>query len=256
MSGMNVFISWSGPRSKRIAEGLNKWLPTVVQAIVPWVSFEDIEKGSNWDNGIKAELEKSSVGIFCLTPENLGSRWLNFEAGAIATKPKEETLVCTYLYGFSSPIDVGPPLDRFQSTEANKDDTKKLLQDINRRCDSPVSDEILEKLFQLTWGEFEQVLTEVSEIDVGAPPTPRSQEDVLEEMAAGIKTLLTRGQGRRPSITVPTVPNSLPLDSESRFRILFRGDWFCMNCSNLNGNESRICSVCGADREIAENSTP
>ncbi|MDA1127861.1 MAG: TIR domain-containing protein [Chloroflexi bacterium] len=251
---MNVFISWSGPRSKRIAEGLRDWLPTVVQAIVPWVSFEDIEKGSNWDNVIKAELEKSSVGIFCLTPESLQSRWLNFEAGAIAAKLKEETLICTYLYGFPSPKEVGPPLDRFQSTEAKKDDTKKLLQDINRRCETPVRDEILEKLFELTWGDFDKVLTEVSGMDVGAVPAPRSQEDVIDEMAAGIRTLLGRGQRQRPPISVPISPESASIISESgrdTIRRLFGGGWICPACLAGNDDEATLCIRCDSKRPFS-----
>jgi len=41
----NVFISWSGPRSKQAAEALREWLGNVLQNARPWMSATDIEKG-------------------------------------------------------------------------------------------------------------------------------------------------------------------------------------------------------------------
>jgi len=105
---MNVFISWSGPRSLRIAEGLREWLPYVLHNLDPWISSEDIDKGAPWDAEISAALENNTTGIFCLTLENLDSRWLNFEAGAIAVKLKEQSHVCTFCMGFRRPRNSAP----------------------------------------------------------------------------------------------------------------------------------------------------
>lgn len=68
---MKVFISWSGPRSKAVAEALRDWLPDVMQALKPWVSSEDIRKGKQWNLELTRELEGTHVGVICLTPENL-----------------------------------------------------------------------------------------------------------------------------------------------------------------------------------------
>jgi hypothetical protein len=70
---MNVFISWSGPRSRFLAEALRAWLPRVIQAAKPWMSDEDISAGSRWLAEIQSELSLSSLGIICVTPENQNS---------------------------------------------------------------------------------------------------------------------------------------------------------------------------------------
>ncbi|WP_161594629.1 hypothetical protein [Marimonas lutisalis] len=42
----NVFISWSGATSKRIAEELRGWIPATLQFAKPYFTPDDIEKGS------------------------------------------------------------------------------------------------------------------------------------------------------------------------------------------------------------------
>src|SRR5438045_9691418 len=97
---MRVFICWSGERSRAVAEALYEWLPLVLQRVEPWMSTNNIEKGSQWRSGLALELENARVGVICLTPENLKSTWLHFEAGALAKKQQQQgTRVCTFLYG-------------------------------------------------------------------------------------------------------------------------------------------------------------
>src|SRR5262249_14346074 len=123
----NVFISWSGERSKMVAAALYDWLPMVVQSARPWMSEEDIEKGSRGLDEIAKALEALSVGIVCLTPENLDRPWILFEAGALSKALSDKTRVCPYLFGGLRSENVKPPLGMFQTTEAVKDDTRKLV---------------------------------------------------------------------------------------------------------------------------------
>ena len=81
---MKVFISWSGERSKIVAEALRDWLPAVIQSVKPWVSSKDIDKGSRSFAEIQAQLKDAQFGIACLTPENLTEMWIHFESGAVA----------------------------------------------------------------------------------------------------------------------------------------------------------------------------
>src|SRR5947209_7773018 len=117
---MKIFISWSGERSKVVAETLRDWLQDIIQALEPWISA-DIEKGQRWSSEIATQLEQAQVGIICLTQDNLNSRWLHFEAGALSKTPK--SYVCTFLLDIE-PTDFDGPLTQFQHTRAQKEDIK------------------------------------------------------------------------------------------------------------------------------------
>ena len=90
---MKVFISWSGDLSRELGEALREWLPSVIQSVKPFFTPNDIEKGARWGKDIANELESSSVGIFCITKENLSKPWLMFEAGALS-KNLDASKVC------------------------------------------------------------------------------------------------------------------------------------------------------------------
>jgi hypothetical protein len=113
---MKIFISWSGDKSKEIAEFLKNWIEQIIQAAEPWISV-DIEKGKRWNSEISDKLENSKVGIFCITKENLNSPWILFEAGAISKS--SDSYVCTFLIDIN-PTDLTGPLSLFQATKLKK----------------------------------------------------------------------------------------------------------------------------------------
>ena len=122
---LKVFICWSKDRSKAVAEALRDWLPNVFQSVDPFLSASDIDKGSKWRQIVSGELGRSNFGIICLTPENLESPWLLFEAGALSKM--EESRTWTYLYGVKYE-DVKDPLSQFQHTVVEEKDTLALLR--------------------------------------------------------------------------------------------------------------------------------
>ncbi len=79
---MKIFISWSGDRSRFVARALDALLPDVIQDVQTWMSEHDINAGARWGAALNSELEACHFGLLCITPENLNSDWLLFEAGS------------------------------------------------------------------------------------------------------------------------------------------------------------------------------
>jgi len=161
---MKIFISWSGSRSRAVAEALRHWLPLVIQSVEPWMSEEDINKGERWSSVIADELEKTAIGIICLTPENLDfpSPWMFFETGALS-KILEKSLVCPYLFEIEK-NEVKGPLGQFQATKADKIDTKKLVDSINNVLEKPLGEKQLDNIFNHLWPDLEKRLRRISNV--------------------------------------------------------------------------------------------
>ena len=128
---MEMFISWSGTRSKHIARALWGWLPELIMILKPWMSNEDILAGAWWGTEIREHLKISEFGIICVTPENLREPWILFEAGALANR-MGKSFVCPYLFELQ-PSDIEGPLAQFQCEGADQDGTLDLVRSINSR---------------------------------------------------------------------------------------------------------------------------
>jgi hypothetical protein len=193
---MLVFISWSGPQSKAVAQALESWLKVVIQAVEPWISV-DIEKGRRWSAEISAKLEQSRFGIICLTKENLKAPWILFEAGAISKSA--DSNACTLLLDVKH-SDIEYPLAQFQHTKAEKDDVFQLLKTINvvvsTAKERALDDATLSAVFETNWPRLEKALIEASKIKTESQVSQRTQADMLQEILE-----LMRNQERRASLT-------------------------------------------------------
>ena len=156
---MKVFISWSGERSKYIAESLRTWLPKVIQAVEPWMSQEDIGPGMRWSHEIASELEASTFGLICITPENQSNPWIMFETGALS-KTLEQTFVCPYLYDIQA-SELSGPISQFQALVSSRDGTLKILKSLNQALGKKsLAQEELEEIFDVWWPRLERKLSE------------------------------------------------------------------------------------------------
>jgi hypothetical protein len=189
---MDIFITWSGPRSLAVAEALGEYLPMIVNAFNPWLSKKSLEKGVNWSTELTAALGKVSAGIICLTPSNLTEPWILFEAGAIAKAVKAEMdkpRACTLLIGLRS-SDVKGPLAQFQNTELTRDDLLRLVQNLNAVLgEAALKEAQVEKAFDLVWTELEERLDLRKLPPDGPTDKPeRTPDDLLAEILDTVRS--------------------------------------------------------------------
>jgi hypothetical protein len=150
---MKVFISWSGERSRQLAQALHGWLPLVLHYVKPWMSDADVAAGDRWSAVIAKELETSNFGIICITPENLQSPWVMFEAGALA-KAMQEAKVIPLLFNLEI-REISGPLAQFQAKKFNRDGVAEVVNSINKSTESGVTEERLRQLFGPLWPQLE-----------------------------------------------------------------------------------------------------
>ncbi len=221
---MKVFISWSGDTSKKVAEAIREWLPTVLQTVKPYFTPSDIEKGTRWSSDIASELDNSMAGIFCVTRENLTSPWLFFEAGAISKKV-DQSLVCPILIGLDN-SDIHGPLTQFQTTLFEKSDFKRLISDLNKANSSNVLDEsVLSKVFEQFWPELEKKINRIIEHNQHENMTTgdiRSDRDLLEEVLKLSRALAIQKSG---GFKTHSEINLLISNFLSAFDLVFNIDW-------------------------------
>lgn len=182
---MRVFLSWSGERSGQVAAALRVWLTDVLHALDPWISSEDIDKGAQWNLQLAEGLQSTSVGIVCLTPENLNAPWILFESGALA-RSVHASRVCTYLLELR-PTDIHGPLASFQATEANRTDTLRLLRMLNGQLGEHARpDDQLSRAFEKWWPEFEGALVTIR-LKRPSAPVARPERELLEDILRSVR---------------------------------------------------------------------
>jgi hypothetical protein len=203
---MKVFISWSKPLSRDCAEILRNWIKCTLQASKPWMSSEDLDKGTVWFDGIGNELNDTTIGIICLTKANKNNPWILFESGALA-KGLAEKRVYTLLIDLE-PQDIEAPLSQFNHTAPNRDDMKRLLASINKQLgEQALEEKVLDDVFNTYWPQFDKAFqaaianhpddeNEIKEV--------RDSDDLLSEILSITRNLdkrMRHVESKRENIT-------------------------------------------------------
>jgi hypothetical protein len=189
---MKVFLSWSGNRSKEVANLLSDWLCCVIQASQPWISTRDLDRGSLWFGEINDQLKDTTVGIICLTQENKTRPWILFEAGALA-KGLSTSRVCTLLVDLESK-DIEDPLAQFNHTFPKRESVFGLVKTLNSTlAGNALENRILEQVFNTYWPQFETSFARILQTTESQPlPKPRQEEDLLAEILENTRMLNSR----------------------------------------------------------------
>ena len=166
---MNIFISWSGERSKFVATALKSFLARVNREWKPWVSHMDIATGTKWRDALSKSLDTATSAVVCLSPATLASPWVQFETGALSASPLC-VRICPYLIDLKSD-NLRGPLSEFQSREANEQGTWDLLVALNQIFEKPFSEATLRTRFVKFWPDLEDSIRTAP-----AEPAPTLQE--------------------------------------------------------------------------------
>lgn len=209
---MEVFICWSGRASHMLAEGLREWLPLVIQAVRPFLSSEDIGKGSRWGVDLQARLAKARFGVLCMTPENLNEPWIHFESGALSKSLETgRTSALLLEIKFS---DLTAPLQQFQHTLATKKDIFKLIRDINAAMpENPLEPKVLESSFEAHWSNFEMVIERARKelvVKSVTAPAVREPSEMFDEILSVVRDVQREIRPLAPALQFLTM-RGLPI---------------------------------------------
>lgn len=156
---MKVFLSWSGTESEYMAESFKEWLPNILQYIEPYMSKKDITLGERWGKNIEENLRSHDYGLAFITPNNIESSWINFEAGALS-KNLGSNLVPILCHTEITLLNKSP-LTQFQAAkELDKDSICDLINEMNLAAEERhrISSERIEKAFEKWWPDLEDKL--------------------------------------------------------------------------------------------------
>ncbi len=149
------------------------------------MSATEIDKGTRWScEEIAAALDITmTTGIICLTPENLKEEWLLFETGAALAKTRDpKTRVWTYLLAGLEPQHLKDPLRMFQATKPDEEDTRKLVQSINKNLDGTIQEDRVNRSFAKFWPDLNQQLQAIAALSAEVPPKPDTNEMIEETL--------------------------------------------------------------------------
>jgi len=184
---MNVFLSWSGTLSHEVARAIVDWLPQVLQAVKPWISSQDIEKGARWFEEIGDSLSSTDFGVLCLTTSNISAPWILFEAGALS-KSLGQARVCPLLVNVKN-ADLTGPLAQFNTAGIAQEDIYRLVETLNARLQPEqrrTESQLLES-FTVWWPHLEKKLRGAITSDRANGQSEkvspkRKADDVLDEI--------------------------------------------------------------------------
>lgn len=184
---MKVFISWSGEVSRAVAELLRKYLPCMIQDLRPFVSSHDLSSGARWSAQLSKELEEASFGIVCLTPDNLHSDWILFEAGGL-TKHVEGRACCLLLQNLN-PADISGPLAQFQNCSFSEAGFAKLVLDLNALLPSPLPEGNLQLIFAKWWPDIQADVRTAMSRSAPVNVAPRNPASILDELLLRVRSI-------------------------------------------------------------------
>jgi len=136
--------------------------------------------GARSGEEIATALGEISVGIICLTSENLKDPRIMFEAGALS-KSVKTARVCPLLFGIGK-SEIEGPLLVFQAAKFDKDEMKRVVNMINDELQEKVAPHVIDTTFGVMWPRLEAAVSEALARTEAPPVSERTEREILEEI--------------------------------------------------------------------------
>lgn len=214
---LKIFISWSGELAKAVGTVLHEWLPTMFDQVQPWMSDVDIEAGSRGLNEIEQALLGTRFGIIIATHGNQHAPWLNFESGALSKAiGNNPAFVAPLLVDFQRETDLTGPLQQFQSNLMTENGLRRIMGSIAALL--TVEKRAWEPRFKALWPDLEQRLAAAAVVSGTSLSVQRSQDDLLAEILAHVRSLVRTADS-------PALPRRAPSVIDDFTNFINSIDW-------------------------------
>lgn len=220
-TNLRVFLSWSGD-SRPVAALLREWLRQVLHPLDPWMSDEDIAKGTRGLQAMDEALEQADYGIICVTHANQESPWLAYEAGALAkniSRSRVSPLVLDI-----TPTELQGPLAHLQATQPTREDVGRLVRSLNAALgdENRLKDEVVERSIDKWWDELEKGLRVIAashDHGVRGVARPAPIDTVLAAVIQAQQSIDNLGQDLRRLADSPiSAPRTPAVDGQAGAR--------------------------------------
>jgi hypothetical protein len=176
---MQIFISWSGQTSYRVAILIRDLIRKLLPELELWVSAEDIQDGSRWSPDMIRILEQCIFSIICVDPSNHQLPWLNFELGAIA-RTIGKWNIKVFLFELR-PSELRGPLTQYQPVKVDKNDVMRLLDDLTANFPHiEISHDELKQNLENIWPDFYKAIAQIS---LDSPKETSDQQQAEDKLA-------------------------------------------------------------------------
>lgn len=173
-----------------MAQAIYKCLPSLFDDAKPWISTEN-RSGSIWLPEIDKQLSDTDFGIVCVSKQNQGAPWLNYEAGALSRKvDAKRELMPVLLVDFDDTVEVKGPVTGFQMKFATLDGFYSIMKDLNESELGPgIDKDILRKRVELNWPTIESEVQKVKTSHESQEAQKRTEDDKYEELLVTVRDI-------------------------------------------------------------------
>lgn len=171
---MNVFLSWSKPKSKELAIATKAFLEGMFRkSIEIWISNEGIKFGEMSLLEINMALRKSEKCLVFLTKDNIKSPWIMYESGAVAvanyqennTQKTKSSVIPIVFEEIEDKEFEKNPINQFQRLMFTKNNMRNLVKQLNEVMGAFDNEELLKAQFEINWKELNKTVKQILQRD-------------------------------------------------------------------------------------------